>query len=140
MATEYVTAARIKKRATRAGWSYATDRDHDGRQDATEQAEVDEAIAWAGRKIDYALAPKIEPADARGQQNEHLADIACDLCLYRLFTNGGDDAPQSVKDAFDKAEEQLKSIKGGEAVPGLSVLFPPQRMSTGKVPQAYMPR
>lgn len=139
--TEYTTQAAVKKRATANGWKYLADRDHDGVVSTNESAEVDAAIQWAGRRIDYALAPAIEPADARGQGNGHLSDIAVDLATHRLFTNGGDDAPQSIVAAFEAAEEQLRRIKGGEAVPGLTIVPPYNSPTTGRrVPRAYMPR
>lgn len=138
--TEYTSQAAVKKRATVNGWKYVADRDHDGVVSSTESGEVDAAIAWAGRKIDYALAPKIEPADARAQANDHLNDLCLDLSIYRLFTNGGDDAPQSIVDAFAAAEEQLRRIKGGEGVPGLEIVPPWNATTGGKVPRGYMPR
>jgi hypothetical protein len=139
--TEYTTQAAVKKRATANGWRYLADRNRDGVVDATESAAVDQAVEWAGRRIDYALTPNIEPSDARSQNNAHLNDIAVDLATHRLFTNGGDDAPQSIIDAFDAAEEQIRRIKGGEAVPGL-VIVPPYNAPLGgrRVPRAYMPR
>lgn len=139
--TEYTSQAAVKKRATANGWRYLADRDHDGSLSTAESDAVDQAIVWAGLQIDYALAPAIEPADARSQGNAHLDAIAIDLSIYRLFTNGGDDPPVSIKDAFLAAEEQLRRIKGGEAIPGLTIV-PPFNSSAGsrKVPRAYIPR
>jgi len=139
--TESPSQAAVKKRATANGWRYLADRNHDGQVDSTESAAVDAAIEWAGRRIDYALTPNIEPSDARSQGNAHLNDIAVDLATHRLFTNGGDDAPQSIIDAFDAAEEQIRRIKGGEAIPGL-IVVPPYNATGGgrRVPRAYMPR
>lgn len=141
--TEYTTQAAVKKRATANGWRHLADRDHDGVVSSAESGEVDAAIAWAGRKIDYALAPNILPSDARSQGNGHLDDIAVDLSVYRLFTNGGDDVPVSIREAFDAAEEQLRRIKAGESVPGLTILPPynsGSRHGNRDVPRAYMPR
>lgn len=138
--TEYTSQAAVKKRATVNGWRYVADRNHDGVVSSTESDEVDAAIQWAGRKIDYALAPRIEPADARAQQNAHLSDLCLDLAIYRLFTNGGDDSPQSIIDAFEAAEEQLRRIKAGEGVPGLNIVPPWNANTGGKVPRGYMPR
>lgn len=139
--TEYTTQAAVKKRATRNGWSFLADRDHDGVVSATESDAVDQAIEWAGLQIDYALAPAIEPSDARAQGNAHLNALAVDLSIHRLFTNGGDDVPASIQAAFEAAEEQLRRIKGGEVVPGLTIVPPYNSTTAGRrVPRAYMPR
>ena len=138
--TEYCTQAEVKKRATANGWRYMADRDHDGILNTSESGEVDYAIQWAGDEIDVALAPQIETADARSQGNRYLKNIAIDLAVYRLFTNGGDDATASVQAAFDAASEKLSRIKGGERVPSLSVLYPHPTQQTVRVPRAYMPR
>ena len=138
--TEYTSQSAVKKRATANGWRYLADRDHDGVISTTESDAVDQAISWAGLQIDMALAPGIEPADARGQQNAHLNAIAVDLSIYRLFTNGGDDVPESITRAFDDAQEQLRRIKAGEGVPGLVIVPPWNATETRKVPRAYMPR
>lgn len=138
--TEYTSQAAVKKRATANGWKYLADRDHDGTVSTAESAAVDQAIVWAGLQIDTALAPGIEPADARSQANAHLDAIAVDLAIYRLFTNGGDDPPESITRAFDDAQEQLRRIKGGEGVPGLTIVPPANARYGGKVPRGYMPR
>lgn len=133
---EYVTQAEVKKRATVNGWKYIADRDRDGVVNATESAEVDAAIAWAGDEIDSAIAPKVEPEDARGQQVRYLKNICIDLAVYRLFTNGGDDATASVQAAFDAANERLARLRSGESVPGLKYVYPQPAQRTTKVPRA----
>lgn len=137
---EYCSQADVKERATLQGWRYLADRDHDGQVNTAESGAVDAAIEWAGDEIDVALAPKIEPADARGQSNRYLKNIAIDLSVYRLFTNGGDDATASVTRAYEEAREKLQRIKTGEDVPGLERVYPRPSMITTKVPRAYIPR
>lgn len=135
--TEYVTQAEVKKRATAAGWRHIADRDHDGTLNTAESSAVDYAIAWAGDEIDAVLAPKIEPQDARAQQVRYLRNIAVDLAVYRLFTNGGDDATTSVQDAFDAANEKLDRIRTGMSVPGLRYTYPRPSSRTTRVPRAF---
>lgn len=135
--TEYVTQAEVKKRATANGWRHIADRDHDGRLSDAESQAVDAAIAWAGRKIDVAIAPRVLPADARGQQVGYLKDLCVDLAVYRLFTNGGDDAPASIQAAYDEATESLDRIRSGEQVPGLTYVYPRPSPITTRVPRAY---
>ena len=138
--TEYCESADVKKRATVNGWRYLTDRDHDGQTNTTESGEIEAAIQWAGDEIDVALYPRIQASDARGQQSRYLKNLCVDLSVHRLFSQGGDDVPTSIQEAFKAANEKLTRIKGGEAVPGLSMVHPRPSTLTSKVPRAYMPR
>lgn len=141
---EYCTAAEVKKRATANGYRLIADRDGDGRLNAQETSEVTYAIQWAGNEIDVALAQRLEPDDARAQSNAYLRDIAVDLALYRLFSNGGDDVPRSVElgALHEKmgAFARLDAIKGGGNIPGLTYNPPYNSLIPARVPRAYMPR
>lgn len=137
---EYCETADVKKRATANGWRYIADRDHDGQISTLEQGEIDAAIQWAGDDIDAALYPRIETDDARGQGVRYLKNIAVDLAVWRLFTNGGDDAPAAIETAYEDAKDKLKRIKGGESVPGLTMTHPRPTNVSARVPRAYMPR
>lgn len=137
---EYVDQATVKKRATVNGWRFIADRDHDGVVSDAESDAVDYAIAWAGRRIDEVLNAIIQVSDARSQQVDWLKDVALDLAVYRLFTNGGDDAPKSIQDAYKDAKESLKRVAGGMAVPGLVMAHPRPSAKSYKVPRSYRPR
>lgn len=137
--SEYVSEATVKKRATKNGWRFITDRNRDGATDATEQGEIDSAIEWAGTLLDELVAPFIQPSDARGQSNTWLRDRALDLAVYRLFTNGGDDAPAAIERGYADALAAMQRIRGGVAIPGLTSQHPPYSDRTGKIPRAFMP-
>ena len=134
---EYCSQADVKSRLSVAGWRYVADRDHDGRVGDAESGTIDDAIEWAGDEIDVAIAPKIEPADARGQSNRYLKNIAIDLSVYRAWSTGGDDVTATVQAAYEEAREKLQRIKTGEDVPGLDRVYPRPSLITTKVPRAY---
>jgi hypothetical protein len=139
--TEYCSSADVKKRATVNGWRYLTDRDHDGQTNSTESGEIDAAIQWAGTLLDELVCSFIEPEDARAQANRWLRDRAIDLAIHRLFSNGGDDVPESIQKAFDEASEAMERVRKGESrIPSLTYVYGQPSGVTTKVPRAYIPR
>jgi hypothetical protein len=124
--TEYCTRAEVLARLTTYGYAYATDRDElDGVVSATEEARyVDSAIAWAGTLLDELVAGFIDPASARGQQNQWLRDRAIDLTAWRCLSAGGRDVPASMQLSYQSAIDAMDRVRDGAKIPGLILSRP----------------
>lgn len=138
---EYVDTAAVKKRATVNGWSWIADRDRDGQTNTTETGEIDAAIERAGYVVDHIAQYKgMTPAQLRSAANSSLKYICLAIATWELWTNGGDDPPESVIRAYDEALAQIARYKSGEDIPGLIRQYPLESTKSSKVPRAYMPR
>lgn len=125
MPTPYNTNAEIAQRLKTSGYAFFADDDYDGAVGSDEAAaNVTTANTWAGALVDEAICGFVEPATARGQQNDWLKGRHLDLAAYRLSTMGGGEEIGSLKVAFDDAKEALERIRGGQKVPGLIYSYP----------------
>lgn len=138
---EYVDAAALKKRATTNGWSWIVDRDRDGGENSTETGEINGAIERAGFVVDHVAQYKgMTPTALRAASNSALKYVCLAIATWELWTNGGDDPPESVTIAYQEALKQIERYKGGEDIPGLTRQYPLDSTKSSKVPRAYMPR
>ena len=125
MPTPYNTNAEIAQRCKQGGYLFFADDDFDGAVGSDEAANnVTTANNWAGALVDEAICEFIDPAVARGQQNDWLKGRHLDLAVYRLSTMGGGEEIGSLTVAFDDAKEALRRIQGGGKVPGLRYNYP----------------
>jgi hypothetical protein len=125
--TEYCSEADVEQRLKKSGYSFFVDDEADGVNSATEVAgAVTTAIQWAGTVIDEVVQEiGCQPAVARGAGNVWLKFQAIDLASYRVSTNGGGEAIETLKAASDAALAALDRVRGGKArIPGLVYNYP----------------
>jgi len=110
---EYITATAVENRLTRLGYKFAVDRDDvDGVADANEVSRyVTPAIKYAGRLIDQAVSPFMEPTDARAASNGWLQDRCLDIACVRVLQLGGRKVPADWKEDKDDAMERLRDVE-----------------------------
>lgn len=127
---EYCSTDNIKNRLTTAGVEFAANRDGGGAASSTEiAAYITSGIQEAGTKIDAALVGQALPSSARAQTAagtvDYLKFLCVDLASFYAATKGGDDAPESIKAAFDRAWGELENIRRRfQIVPGLTYDIP----------------
>ena len=142
MLAEYCTPDLVRQRLTSGGYLFFADENQNGQP---EQSEIDDninsAIRTAGRMIDEVLENAGCPTGtARGQGNLWLQDIAVDLAVFRVSTNGGREVIDGFKVAYDEAQAALTRIRSGMKVPGLKYNRPfPGRSPSGRFPLAINP-
>ena len=119
--TTYCSRQNVIDRITDAGFEYAAD---DNQSEALTEAEkvasIDEAIAFAGVKVDESLwrwidvLPIVQSDTAR---NEPLKHLAIDIASERLFQRGGGVVPESIAEAAREAKATLMRYMSKESVP-----------------------
>lgn len=121
--TEYCSDDHIRKRMTTAGRKFLADRNRDGAVSAEEITDIiTEGIGFAGRTIDAHLVRRYGNVDSiRGQQILWLRDVCIHLAVWHIVSTGGRDSmPEPLQQAYDKAIENLESVRDGQMdVPGL---------------------
>lgn len=125
--TEYCLESDVEARLKKSGYAFFADDNQDGFNSAEEIAgAITTAIQWAGTVIDEALqAVGCQPSVSRGAGNVWLKFKAIDLAAYRVSTNGGGDAIETLKVASDEAKEGLARVRDGKSrVPGLVFNYP----------------
>ena len=123
--TEYCSNTDVSNRFTSSAYLLMGDDDDSGALSAGEiAAAITPGIEWAGSEIDYALVnrqPAYDSAAARGAGNVFLRNIAIDLAVWHIVSNGGRDIPDSMQAAYERAVTKLDGIREeAQLVPGLS--------------------
>lgn len=123
---EYCEFTDIEKRLTPAGAQFVSNRNGGGAASPEEVGMfITTSIQEAGGMIDMALMGQCSPANARAQTAAgsvpRLKFLCVDLAAKLAVDKGGEDSPESIQSAFDRAIETLDKIsRRYQIVPGLT--------------------
>lgn len=119
-ANTYCTVEDVALRLTRFGVIWAADVDSfDNDLDEKEKRYIHDAIEYANNLVDAAVF-KVRSDITKRPCNPWCRDRAIDIACFRLVTLSGRDAPVVLQDDYVRAREDLKLVKTGDPIPGLT--------------------